>query len=299
MSWKQVARITTDFVRHSGVRPIRPGESIKVFAGRGGAASISYMSGVESSFERADGVNPTTKLSDAMGMLVDDDPALAAQARSSLSEDQLSVIDAYNSEAALEEDTTVPPPTATVIPASCGDLPPANPVAAPTDPSFSNYGILLSPNFTYGQVSKFAAAGSHFIRGTANKGIYSPDALLCNLSTLCVNVLEPLAEKYGATNIQINSGFRNNGGTSQHEFGQAVDIRFLDLPTGRGDAAQRAYFERAKELRDNLVYDQLLLEVFGNQGPWIHVSFNSTFNRRLVRTFFSHTSSRPGLILVG
>jgi hypothetical protein len=231
-------------------------------------------------------------------MLVDDDPVLADEARTALTPEQLSVVDAYNSEAILEEDTEVPPPAVPVIPAVCDDLPPANPAALPGEPAFTNYGIELSPNFNYGQVGKFAAAGSHEILGTANKGPYSPDALMCNLRALCLNVLEPLAERYGRTNIQINSGFRNNGGTSQHEVGQAVDIRFLDLPTGRGDAAQRAYYERAKEIRDNLIYDQLLLEVFGNQGPWIHISFNSGGNRRIVRTFFSHTSSRAGLVLV-
>jgi len=158
--------------------------------------------------------------------------------------------------------------------------------------------LQLSTNFTYFQLSKNAKAGSHLITGP-KRGLTAHQQL-CNLKTLCDNVLEPLAAKYGRSKIQINSGYRNSGSaTSQHEIGQACDIRFLDLPTGRSDAAQRAYFERAKEIRAAFNYDQLLLEVFGNQGPWIHVSFKPTACRRDVKTFFSHTNWKPGLILVG
>ena len=289
MGWLQVARISKDFVKHDGPRPIRPGESIKVFAGTGTANSAAYMEQAESNFVRAAGVNATTPLSDAYGMLIDDDPELAETARSGLSEEQRTVLDAYNSEAVVEEDTEAPPASAAEVPADCDSL--------PDQPSYTT-DLPLSTNFTYFQLSKNAKAGSHTINGV-KRGI-SARMQLCNLKALCDNVLEPLASTYGRQNIQINSGYRNSGSAkSQHEIGQACDIRFLDLPTGRGDAAQRAYFERAKEIRAALNYDQLLLEVFGNQGPWIHVSFKSTANRRDVKTFFSHTSYKPGLILVG
>lgn len=294
MGWLQVARITKDFVKHQGIRPIKPGESIKVFAGTGTSSSSAYMEQAESNFVRADGVNATTPLSDAYGMLIDDDPALAETARSGLSEEQRNVLDAYNSEAVVEEDAETPPSASAEVPANCASLP-----AEPGAPGTGYPADLpLSANFTYFQLSKNAKAGSHIIKGQ-KRGL-TPPQQLCNLKSLCDNVLEPLAATYGRQNIQINSGYRNSGSMkSQHEIGQACDIRFLDLPTGRSDAAQRAYFERAKEIRAALNYDQLLLEVFGNQGPWIHVSFKPSANRRDVKTFFSHTSYKPGLILVG
>jgi Peptidase M15 len=295
MGWLQVARITKDFVKHSGPKPIRAGEPIKVFAGTGTANSTAYVEQVESNFVRAAGVNPTTPLSDAYGLMIDDDPDQAEAARAGLSEEQKTVLDAYSSDAVVEEDTETPPPVAGEVPADCASL--------PVEPGGTGTGypndITLSANFTYFQLSKNAKAGSHIIRAGTKRGL-TPPQQLCNLKALCDNVLEPLAAKYGRSNIQINSGYRNSGSAkSQHEIGQACDIRFLDLPTGRGDAAQRAYFERAKEIRAALNYDQLLLEVFGNQGPWIHISFKSTACRRDVKTFFSHTNWKPGLILVG
>lgn len=289
MGWLQVARITKDFVKHSGSRPIKAGESIKVFAGTGTANSAAYMEQVENNFVRAGGVNPTTPLSDAYGLMIDDDPVQAETARAGLSDEQRTALDAYNSEAVVEEDTATPPAASAEVPASCSAL--------PVQTSYTS-DLTLSANFTYFQLSKNAKAGSHTINGP-KRGLTAQQQL-CNLKTLCDNVLEPLAATYGRQNIQINSGYRNSGSTkSQHEIGQACDIRFLDLPTGRGDAAQRAYFNRAKEIRDTLNYDQLLLEVFGNAGPWIHISFKSAACRRDVKTFFSHTSYKPGLILVG
>lgn len=289
MGWLQVARITKDYVKHDGPRPIRAGEPIKVFAGTGTANSSAYMEQIESNFVRAAGVNPTTSLSDAYGLMIDDDPALAEAARSGLSEEQRTALDAYNSDAVVEEDTATPPPVSSEVPADCASL--------PDQPSYTA-DLPLSANFTYFQLSKNAKEGSHIIRG-AKRGLTAQQQL-CNLKALCDNVLEPLAAKYGRQNIRIASGYRNlNSPRSQHEIGQACDLRFLDLPNGKGDDAQRAYFERAKEIRADLNYDQLLLENFGNQGPWIHVSFKSSANRRDVRTFFSHTNSKPGLILKG
>lgn len=294
MSWLQLARIRKDYVIVNGkVKTISPGEEIRVYAGTGRANSLNYINEVESNFVRTADVNPTTSLSDAYGLMVDDDSEAAEAAISQLSAEQQTVLNSYNSTAVVEEDLDTPPAAASEISANCLSLPsPGSP------PNLFSSSLQLSTNFTYGHVTTQCAAGSAQIIGS-KRGL-TPNQQLCNLKNLCENILEPLAESYGRTNIQINSGYRNNGSLrSQHEIGQAVDLRFLDLPFGRDEDAQRAYYERAKEIRANLVYDQLLLEVFGNQGPWIHISFSLNNCRRIVRTFFSHNIHRSGLILVG
>lgn len=293
MSWEEVARKKSDFTPDAGNSPGTPeyiqGPKINVFAGTGSAAAMSYMALVESTFTRPPGTAPAASLSDVYGMDVDDDPATAAAARSALTPEQTEVLDMYNSEGTIDEDTTEPPAAPAAVPPDCAAF-------AALNPPFSS-SLVLSPNFTYGQLSTQVKVRAHTIPA-GNKNGLTPQQQLCNLKALCDNVLEPLVARYGRRNIVINSGYRNNGGVSQHEKGQAVDIRFADLPGGRGSGAQKAYYDRAREIRDGFNYDQLLLEVFGNQGPWIHVSYNSASSRRSVLTYFSSSSKKAGLHLL-
>lgn len=306
MSVKQVARLDVDYTidfkqensDQDNIKEFIKGDPIYVFAGSSRALTPSYIAGVEQTFTRPSWANETTSLSDAYLMLTDgfddaldgwDETSVAVQTLTSDQQQVLSINDRKEA-GSPEQDTTTPPP-AVPVPADCTSL--------PTTPPF-NASLQLSTNFTYGNLTQ-GLAGTHFITGAKNHptyGLLTPQQLLCNLKALCINVLEPLAAKYGRSKIQINSGYRNNGGKSQHEAGMAVDLRFLDLPFGTGTAAQRAYYNRAKEIKELFPYDQLLLEVFGNQGPWIHISYNSDNLRRSVRTFMSSTYSQPGLILV-
>lgn len=271
--------------------PLTPG-SPNVFAGTGAAASLAYIQYVESTFTRPSRAQPAASLSDAYGLLTDDDPDFHQSERATLSSEQREVLDMYNSEAAIEEDKTEPAPPPSEVPPNCASL--------PTTPPFSP-SLRLSPNFTYGDVSLFARAGSHQITGPKTVGgkSYTAQELLCNLKTLCENVLEPMAARYGRRNMQINSGYRNNGGTSQHEKGEAVDIRFTNLPGGTGPAAQKGYYDRAVEIRSGFGYDQLILETHGNQGPWIHVSYSSDGNRRAALTTNNGVTYKSGLWLKG
>lgn len=103
---------------------------------------------------------------------------------------------------------------------------------------------------------------------------YSYDPLIIiSLTTLCLKVLQPLRDHF-AEPVRISSGYRCQalnklvGGVhnSQHILGQAADI-YLDGDTKR----ETEYF---RYIRDNLDYDQLILE--GNQSTsWIHVSYVS------------------------
>jgi hypothetical protein len=101
-----------------------------------------------------------------------------------------------------------------------------------------------------------------------------------NLQLLAVNVLEPILAKYGP--IQINSAFRaigSHSGTtagkiSQHELGMAADITY-----GSRSTDIDTIFEIAQWIRDNISFDQLIIE-YGTSQIWTHVSFNGEGTQR-------------------
>jgi hypothetical protein len=141
-------------------------------------------------------------------------------------------------------------------PVACIDAP------VPTPPEFQ-----LSTNFQLGDVSTWALLSRTSVR--AQVGLTYKE-IVCNLQALCENILEPLVAQYG--NIQvITSGFRAGNATSQHNRGQACDIQYLNF-------TNQQVFEVSQFIKDNLNYDQLILEYGGNK-PWIHVSFNRAGNR--------------------
>lgn len=93
-----------------------------------------------------------------------------------------------------------------------------------------------------------------------------------NAKALFENVIEKVWDQYNA--VWINSGYRspklnaymNGSRNSQHCLGEAVDI---EIP---GVAA----LDGAKWIRDNLEFDQLILENAKPYDPsagWIHVSY--------------------------
>ena len=89
-----------------------------------------------------------------------------------------------------------------------------------------------------------------------------------NLVSLREKVLNPTREHMGIP-IYVTSGFRSLdvnreiGGApkSQHMKGQAADISTRTVSKN---------IEMFKYIRDNLVFDQLILE---NEGGWVHVSY--------------------------
>lgn len=142
-----------------------------------------------------------------------------------------------------------------------------------TLPSYPPDSYQLSPNFTLGMVSSKCVFP---YRVSAQCGLSMPD-IVCNLKALCVNVLEPLRAKY-PNGFRVNSGFRKGSGKSQHLRGQAADIQWAGLPTS-------AYLDRAKWIRDNLPFDQLIME--HGKSIWIHVSFKRGGPQRSdVRTMY-------------
>ena len=104
------------------------------------------------------------------------------------------------------------------------------------------------------------------------------DEIAYRLALLATNVLEPLKAQY--PNIKVTSGFRqSNGGTGQHEIGEAVDLQLKNQST-------QNLYECASWIRDNLQFDQLILNYTksGDGLPWIHVSFSPTSLRGDVLT---------------
>jgi uncharacterized Zn-binding protein involved in type VI secretion len=108
----------------------------------------------------------------------------------------------------------------------------------------------------------------------------SEDEIICNLRALATNVLEPLAAQYPGFNV--NSGFRRGSAGSQHNRGEAVDVQWPGL-------AASEYTARALWIRDNLSYDQFILE--HGRSIWFHLSFKrSGAQRRQVLTYHPQTS---------
>lgn len=95
----------------------------------------------------------------------------------------------------------------------------------------------------------------------------SVSQILANMANLAKNCWEPIKAKY--PNAVITNVFRQGSSTTQHSYGMAMDIQFKNI-------AATDYFGIAQWIRDNVNFDQLILEKAAN-APWIHISFYSGF----------------------
>jgi zinc D-Ala-D-Ala carboxypeptidase len=131
----------------------------------------------------------------------------------------------------------------------------------------------LSENFT---LDEFLLSQTASRMGIDN--IPSPEVVE-NLRNLTVNVIQPLRNKFGP--VVISSGYRSVklnsavGGAkeSQHLYGMAADI---NIPTLGND-------KLAEYIRDNMVFDQCILEFYTLGHPssgWVHVSYSTKTNRK-------------------
>ena len=136
----------------------------------------------------------------------------------------------------------------------------------------------LSEHFTLEEMIKSQTGIRKGIDNTA-----SPEVVE-NLVYLCVNVLEKIRAHFGKP-ITINSGYRGPklnkaiGGakTSQHLTGQAADIEIAGVDN----------LTLFSWIRDTLEFDQLILEYHKIGIPdsgWVHVSWNSSRNKKQVLT---------------
>ena len=132
----------------------------------------------------------------------------------------------------------------------------------------------LSTNFSLSELTKSQTAERKGIDNTPSPEHRS------NPKSLCTHILQPLRDHFNRV-VSVSSGYRSKelcvaiGSkiTSQHAAGQAADFEIYGLSNG----------ELANYIKENLDYDQLILEYWTPENPnsgWIHCSFNSEGNRK-------------------
>ena len=131
----------------------------------------------------------------------------------------------------------------------------------------------LSANF---QLSELVKSQTAERKGIPNNP--SPTQI-DNLKALCINILQPIRSHFDSP-VLISSGYRSaelclaigSSIHSQHIEGKAADIEVIGVDNK----------ELAQWIKDNLEYDQLILEFYKNGEPdsgWVHVSWNGSDNR--------------------
>lgn len=126
----------------------------------------------------------------------------------------------------------------------------------------------LSKNFSLDELTKSQTALRMGIDNEPTPGD------LYNLSQLCDNILQPVREHFGKP-VTVSSGYRSvalceaigSSAKSQHAKGEAADFEIVGIDNK----------EVAVWIRDNLDFDQLILEFYKDGEPssgWIHCSYS-------------------------
>lgn len=126
----------------------------------------------------------------------------------------------------------------------------------------------LSKNFSLDELTKSQTALRMGIDNEPTPGD------LYNLSQLCDNILQPVREHFGKP-VTVSSGYRSvalceaigSSAKSQHAKGEAADFEIMGIDNK----------EVAVWIRDNLDFDQLILEFYKDGEPssgWIHCSYS-------------------------
>ena len=167
-----------------------------------------------------------------------------------------------------------------------------------------DFGVLtmqtqISMNYTLQQLCQGKPTFHPFPLGKGQHGIADKE-IACNLRQLCINVIEPLREKYSSQGFFFTNTFREAGNgisksknISQHELGMAGDFQWSSLNRDRAK-----YFTMAQEIKNFVTFDQLLLEYRDGGSVWIHISFNPTKNRKQVLTLNNDKTYAQGLVLI-
>ena len=132
----------------------------------------------------------------------------------------------------------------------------------------------LSGHFSLSELTKSQTA--------ERKGIDNKPTLehIENLTELCTHILEPTRRNFSKPMV-ITSGYRSeelceaigSKTTSQHAKGEAADFEMFGLDNK----------SLAKYIKNNLTFDQLILEFYKNDNPasgWVHCSYNKEENRK-------------------
>lgn len=137
----------------------------------------------------------------------------------------------------------------------------------------------ISANFTLQEMTQSQTARRKGIDNTPSQAHIEPLRALCN------EVLEKVRDKFKRPVI-VSSGYRSkelckaigSKPTSQHAKGEAADFEVPGVSN----------LELAKFIRDNLEFDQLILEYYNPEDPssgWVHCSYRAGKNRKQCLTF--------------
>ena len=147
--------------------------------------------------------------------------------------------------------------------------------------------MMLSKNFSLQEMVKSQTAERKGIDNVPN------DQQVEELVKVCVNILQPVRDHYGIP-FTVSSGFRSpelciavgSNMKSQYAKGQAADFEVPGISN----------MELAEFIRDNLEFDQLILECYqgGNTG-WVHCSYVHEPRKQLL-TYDRSNGYREGLI---
>jgi len=154
--------------------------------------------------------------------------------------------------------------------------------------------VKLSKNFSLHEMEKSSTAlRLGIVNDVPNKKTIE------KLRFLCMNVLQLVRERFKKP-VKVNSGYRCHalnkaiGGsrTSQHRKGEAADIEIAGVSN----------LKVAQWIRNNLVFDQLILEYHIDGVPesgWVHVSYKHGKNRmQVLSKIKGEKGYRKGLCMV-
>ena len=128
----------------------------------------------------------------------------------------------------------------------------------------------LTKNFSLSEFTRSTTANKYNIDNSPT------EEHLLNIQALTLIVLQRIRDELGS--VTITSGYRSKllnatikgSPTSQHTKGEAADIVLGD----------KDLYEAAEWIRDNLEFDQMILEVNAKGSRWIHISYKRTENNR-------------------
>ena len=132
----------------------------------------------------------------------------------------------------------------------------------------------LTENFSLNELTKSQTAERKGIDNTPSTEHQE------NLKRLCETILQRIRDHFGQV-VSVSSGYRSpelctaigSKTTSQHAKGQAADFEIYGLSNQ----------ELANYIKENLDYDQLILEYWKKEDPnsgWVHCSYNINVNRK-------------------
>ena len=140
--------------------------------------------------------------------------------------------------------------------------------------------IKLSSHFTLEEFTRSATARRLNIDNTPG------EIEIQAMRRLCAMVPEPVRQHFGNRPVRVTSGYRSpalnkavgSSWRSQHRKGEAVDFEIPGVSN----------YDVARWIRDNLEFDQLILENYVRGDPnsgWVHVSYRVDRARKSVLTY--------------